>query len=674
MMRVHHRGNRRLVAGCVAVLAGAASLAIVSSPVTAEGSQPVSTGLNADGQLGNGSTASRATPGTMLLPTNIVQIASGREHGYALAADRRVWAWGDNLRGAIGDGSNVDRPTPVMLSLDDVVQIEAGHYHGIALRADGTVWTWGYGGLGQLGLGTTNNRNAPVRVPGLNDIVSVAAGRDMSYAVRANGTMLAWGGNSFGEVGDGSTVRRTSPVAVSGLTSVVEVSGGRNHALAVRSDGTMWAWGANTSGQLGIGSTANRTTPVQLQPGQVAHVDAGAEHSIAVLIDGTVLTWGRGQRGQLGLGTTSTRTLPTPVPGLTGIVEVGDGRDQSFAMNAVGEVWAWGYNDTGQLGDGTTATRLAPVRIVGLTGIGSAQGGRGMTFFLPEAVDDPDLSAPTAPGAPTADSTIVGQVDLEWSAANDDRATTLTYLVYRDDGPTPIGSVTGGITGLIRFTDAPLTPGAIHTYTVAAFDGVNLGAASAASDPVTVFEPVGGPPALLTEDFTDGLSGWTVSGAVTIDPALGSSSAPSLAVTPNGSRADARRPLTTASSDACIAADVLVTSVTGTSRYSLVKARNISGSSMARLEVDQSGALSVRADAVGTVYRTAQVLPFGSWHRVALCVTAGSAGTIRAELDGTTIGSWNVSSGSQPMATIQIGDNSSRVAVVNFDDVVVTEV
>ena len=98
--------------------------------VHAAGATPLSTGLNADGQLGNGTVNQRLTPGATSL-ANIVQIASGREHAYALDDQGRVWAWGDNSKGAVGDGTTVDRRTPVMV-LSGVAEIEAGHYHGIA--------------------------------------------------------------------------------------------------------------------------------------------------------------------------------------------------------------------------------------------------------------------------------------------------------------------------------------------------------------------------------------------------------------------------------------------------------------------------------------------------------------------------------------------------------------
>ncbi len=97
-----------------------------------------------------------------------------------------------------------------------------------------------------------------------------------------------------------------------------------------------------------------------------------------------------------------------------------------------------------------------------------------------------DVTAPSKPGRPVATSTVAGQVDLSWDASTDDIATTLNYLIFRDGDNTPVGSVTGGTTGTIRYTDTGLTPGAEHTYKVRANDGPNNGPRSSASSPVTV--------------------------------------------------------------------------------------------------------------------------------------------------------------------------------------------
>ena len=95
-----------------------------------------------------------------------------------------------------------------------------------------------------------------------------------------------------------------------------------------------------------------------------------------------------------------------------------------------------------------------------------------------ETQGTPDTVAPSTPGTPVATSTVAGQANVSWSAATDDRATTLKYLLFRDNGTTAIATVDGGTTGTIRYTDTGRTPGAVHTYRVRASDGTNVGLAA----------------------------------------------------------------------------------------------------------------------------------------------------------------------------------------------------
>ena len=120
------RRSRTRAAFAVIALGAGATVAVHGAPVFADGATPLSSGLNADGQLGNGTTTNRTTAGPASLGATMVQIASGREHAYALDDTGRIWAWGDNRRGAVGDGTSTDRPTPVRLSLTDVAEVEAG--------------------------------------------------------------------------------------------------------------------------------------------------------------------------------------------------------------------------------------------------------------------------------------------------------------------------------------------------------------------------------------------------------------------------------------------------------------------------------------------------------------------------------------------------------------------
>ena len=71
-----------------------------------------SIGLNADGQLGDGSTANRNTWGQVGGIANARYVAAGDYHTAVLKADGTVWTFGDNAEGQIGDGTTADRPTP----------------------------------------------------------------------------------------------------------------------------------------------------------------------------------------------------------------------------------------------------------------------------------------------------------------------------------------------------------------------------------------------------------------------------------------------------------------------------------------------------------------------------------------------------------------------------------
>lgn len=100
----------------------------------------------------------------MASASTIVQISGGGFHSLVLKSDGTVWAWGLNMYGQLGDGTNTDRKMPVQVKgLDNVAAIAGGVWHSIALKTDGTVWVWGGNWAGQLGNGTTKSRNIPIR-------------------------------------------------------------------------------------------------------------------------------------------------------------------------------------------------------------------------------------------------------------------------------------------------------------------------------------------------------------------------------------------------------------------------------------------------------------------------------------------------------------------------------
>ena len=88
--------------------------------------------------------------------------------------------WGADGAGQLGDGAagaTAQPPMPVVGLPPDVRSIAAHGRHACALDDADTVWCWGANDKGQLGDGTTIDRPTPVAVPGLTDIIAVSTGR-----------------------------------------------------------------------------------------------------------------------------------------------------------------------------------------------------------------------------------------------------------------------------------------------------------------------------------------------------------------------------------------------------------------------------------------------------------------------------------------------------------------
>ena len=60
----------------------------------------------------------------------------------------------------------VPLPVPVA-GVSNIVAIAAGPLHSLALRDDGRVWAWGFNDKGQLGDGTTTDQARPIQVTGM---------------------------------------------------------------------------------------------------------------------------------------------------------------------------------------------------------------------------------------------------------------------------------------------------------------------------------------------------------------------------------------------------------------------------------------------------------------------------------------------------------------------------
>ena len=254
-------------------------------------------GDNSDGALGDGTTTSTGTPVMVKLPpgTKVKAIRAGCFHSLALTTTGHVLAWGFSGQGELGNGSILSSPEPVRVKLPrgtKVRAISAGSGHSLAVTTTGRLYAWGFNGDGELGDGTTTNADTPVRVklPRGTKVTLTAAGEGQSLARTSTGKVLAWGDNTDGDLGNGTTTGSLTPVRVKlpRRTKVRGLFGGCAQSLALTANGHVLAWGFNHDGELGNGTTINSDLPVRvaIPAGLVAiAVAAGpeADHSLAIV-------------------------------------------------------------------------------------------------------------------------------------------------------------------------------------------------------------------------------------------------------------------------------------------------------------------------------------------------------------------------------------------------------
>ena len=305
-------------------------------------------GQNSSGELGDGTATNRLSPVTVVGGiTDWTQIIAGYYWSLGLTSSGIAYGWGTNASGQLGDNTTYTRSSPgtVVGGITNWSQLSAGKVYALGLRSSGVLYAWGYGNQGQLGDNTAATKSSPVTVVGgITTWTQLAAGGNHSLGRTSAGAAYAWGAGYQGQLGDNTNQSKSSPVVVVGgitnwtqLSSARKVSGG-GHSLGLTSSGVAYGWGPNADGQIGNNTASGRSSPVTVVGGITnwSQLACGGEHSLGRTSSGVAYGWGSNSSGQLGDGFGVAKSSPVLVAGaITGWSQIAGGQYNSVAIRTV---------------------------------------------------------------------------------------------------------------------------------------------------------------------------------------------------------------------------------------------------------------------------------------------------------------------------------------------------
>ena len=345
-------------------------------------------GDNANGQLGDGTTAHKYSP-IVIDGNGVMGAGGGWGHSLYTRSDGSLWAMGTNGSGQLGDGTKETRYLPVRIDGFGFLDMTATKVNNdspqcsIWVRPDGSIWGAGSNVLWIPGNGNEEDTLVPVMIESEGGLAA-AVGLGHSLIVKSGGSLWVAGDNDWGQLGIGVMgphEYRIDPVRIE-QNGVIDVAAGEYHSLYVKSDGSLWAMGNNNYGQLGDGTNTEKTRPVKIQDSGVIAVDAGSYFSVFLKSDGSLWGMGMNEDGQLGTGNTDPVNTPVQIAA-GGVTAVAVGTNHTLYVKEDESLWGMGYNKTGQLGlgEGNKNNQPNPVRIILDEVLGIGAGGTA-SFYL----------------------------------------------------------------------------------------------------------------------------------------------------------------------------------------------------------------------------------------------------------------------------------------------------
>lgn len=293
------------------------------------------------------------------------RLAAGSFHVLALDSSDRLWGWGTNRNGGLGEPTGDAIPRPKLLDPDHRWKCVAAAFNAsLGIREEGTLWAWGYPDTYALGLPERNSPFARVQVGPDSDWKFVSTSGYHTLAIKEDGTLWAWGSNAYSALGYHNDYNQDdyslTPVQVGTGTDWEYCRATRGCSVGIKSDGSAWLWGMGHY----------RTNTYTQTPGRITKFDFGSFTQFPRVLNvlqvgypeacqGVLTEEGRfylratNQHGELGNGTTvenyGDHVDPVPFSAWTAVAQSGEGTIAAIRWNNT--LWVWGKSPGSSIND-----------------------------------------------------------------------------------------------------------------------------------------------------------------------------------------------------------------------------------------------------------------------------------------------------------------------------------
>lgn len=313
-------------------------------------------GSNSYGEVGKGAaTGSFSTPQAVAGGLTLSQIVTGSSHACGLTTTKKIYCWGANTSGQLGDSSNSSRNSPVAISRNDLDWkfIAAGPAHTCAIEdVNGALWCWGNNDDGQINPSYVGS-NIPILVDNTDSYKLVSSGRFSTCAINSTDDLKCFGGNYGGEAGFPRSYSPPTPEQTDiGIKYKSVVVGTESDSYLPRSCGITLAnelrcWGTDAGNNGAVGRKVSGS--YDYRPSD--YTDPGTTYSVIAV--SSYAACGVTTAGNLRcFGSTSTNSLltvrkhiittPTDVFPLATFKKVFLGQDQGCAIDSTDHLYCYG--------------------------------------------------------------------------------------------------------------------------------------------------------------------------------------------------------------------------------------------------------------------------------------------------------------------------------------------